>query len=241
MNVLNHNGQELEKQSAHFHSMTAQIRENRDLIMASHKCDVAATYLLQVMSEYAQQQNEIIQLIVDSRRSVVSHLLFTPKQLEKQLELVSKHVGGKFDTPRKIDVYACSKITHYVLGNQIVFKISIPLFKLKNCRLYKLTALPFLQNGKYLVIKSKPDFLLASLDKQFYQYSSETDVRRCKQLANRNGRNVFNHLAGDNCVLGEWKSDLFLDELSSGNEYIFVSNSPRKVKEMIMFYFQIFR
>lgn len=195
LNVLDHNGDELEKQSAHLQSLTLRVNEIQDILMAGHKFDSAVTYLLQMISEYSPR-DDILRLLMESRKSIVSHVLFTPKQIEDQLELISRHIGSNLVTPREIDVYSCSKITHFKLGNQIMFKISIPLFKLQKYRLFKVIPVPFAQNNVFSIIKNEVNYLATSTDNQFYQYLSEIDIRSCKYLSEpsemlRNGLGVW--------------------------------------------------
>lgn len=40
---------------------------------------------------------------------------------------------------------------------------------------------------------------------------------------------LFNHMSGDNCIVEKWGSELFLRQLSSTREYIFVTGTPKRV------------
>lgn len=247
LNIVKHNGDELEKQAFHFNQMVERIQNNSDQLTAQHNFDNAALYLSQIMSEYGQRQNEIINVISNTKKNVVSHTLITPFQIENQMELMAKNIGNKYTIPREIDFYSIGKIIHYKLNNQYIFKLTVPLFKPQKFRLFEVSAIPFKRNNEFLMIRLSTNYLLTSIDGQYYQNLKESTVRDCIPLSDGNEIichkpnfwytadhmdcvwNLYNHFPGDNCILDKIEPQFFVKELKIHNKFVFVTNQPKRI------------
>lgn len=192
-------------------------------------------------------QNEIINVATDTKRNRVSHILFTPPQIESQMELITKNVGNKYIIPRKIDIFSIGKIRQYRVRHQYIFKLSVPLFKPQKFRLFEVEPIPFKRNDEFLVVRPSADYLITSIDGQYYQYLKESTVQECVPLTD--GKNVvcdkpsfwltadrtdcvwnlFNHFPGGNCVLDHIEAQFFIRELKIHNRFVFVANQPKRV------------
>ena len=203
-------------------------------------------YLSQLINDYEQQQSDIIDILTFSRRSHISHVLFTPEQIDHQVELITKQVGSEYHVPKGIEVYSVSKISVVRLHNQIVFKLSIPLLGAKKFKLYKVIAVPTIHNKHTFVLKNNHKFMLTSVDRQLYQYLDNYD---CKPYQNKKALicdkpntfntaaksdcvwNVFNHLTKSTCEMRESRDTAFFESVSS-NKFLFVL--PEAVRVNIM-------
>lgn len=132
LNIVKHNGEELEKQAKHFNEMTGRIQNISDMIAAQQNYDNAVTFLFHLISDYEQKQDEIIKVTVESRKNSISHILLSADQVEKQIELIKKQVENKFIPPGELDIYSVGKISCHRVNTQYIFKITIPLFKPQN-------------------------------------------------------------------------------------------------------------
>lgn len=104
--------------------MITRVRENRDLMTSQHNFDNAVLYLSQIISQYEQRQDEIIDVITNTRRNMVSHTLFTPAQVESQMEMIKRHVGNQYTVPKELDIYSIGKVLHYKVNQQYIFKLT---------------------------------------------------------------------------------------------------------------------
>lgn len=199
--------------------------------------------MAQIIDEYAQRQSSIIDIITDSRRDHINHDLFTPTQIAKQIELIKRHIGPDYHVPNEYEIYSLGKISVFRIANQYIFKISIPLMKMRKFKLYAITNIPTIVNGRFLWVDNTRKFLLTSVDRQIYQFMD--DKNDCVQYRDKTtlicykptqwftaGKsscvwNIFNHLSHNNCELREKEPEKFLTSVD-GNKYVFVLNSPLK-------------
>lgn len=111
---------------------------------------------------------------------------------------------------------AVSKISVVRMFDQYIFKLSIPLLGAKRFKLYKIFPIPMTKAGSLFVVKNDHKFLLASIDRNLYQYMNNHD---CKPY--QNGRslvcdkpnkfftstksdcvwNIFNHMSKRMCEM----------------------------------------
>lgn len=142
LNIVKHNGEELEKQAGHFNVMVKRIQEYHHLATAHQNFDVAVTLLSQMISGFEHKQDEIIGITVDARKSSISHFLLSPDQVERQMDLIGRHIGNKFRVPSELDIYSISRISYHTTDDQYIFKIAIPLFKPLRYRVYEMISVP---------------------------------------------------------------------------------------------------
>lgn len=247
LNVVRHNGDEIEKQGVHLNQMITRVQENRNLMTSQHNFDNAVIYLSQIIAQYEQRQDGIVDVITNTRRNMVSHTLFTPVQVESQMDLIKKHVGNEYTVPRELDIYSIGKVLHYRVNHQYIFKLTIPLFKNQKFRLYEISAVPFRQNGNFLMVRPSANYLMTSIDGQYYQYLDESTVHDCVPLtegneivcdkpsvwftADRNECiwNLFNHFPGGNCKVDVVEPHFFIKELRTHNKFVFVTDQPKRI------------
>lgn len=179
LNILKHDENELEKQAHHFDVLTAQVQSLQDLVEAEQSLNDALLYLTQIINEYERQQTAIIQVVSDSRRDLINHNVLTFQQIEKQVDTMVKQVGTKYIVPGGVDVYSLSKITPYLVGNQYVFKISIPLLRPRVYKMYRIVPVPIKSGNKFLWIETKHKKLVASADRQKFHFADDLITSEC--------------------------------------------------------------
>lgn len=165
-NIVKHNGEELERQANHFNTMVKRIQEYYHMSSAYQYFDLAVTLLAQMISGYEHKQDEIVRITVDSRRNTLSHFLLAPDQVKNQMEVISGHVGNKFQVPNELDIYSISKITYHKINDQYVFKIVIPLFRPQKYQIYEINPVPIKINDRFMWIKSSFRYLITSVDRE---------------------------------------------------------------------------
>lgn len=244
LNIVKHDEEELEKQSHHFSVLTNQIQSLQDLVEAEQTLNDAILYLTQIVNEYERQQNAIIEVISDSHRDHVNHGLLTIKQIENQVEVIVKQVGTKYIVPGGVDLYSLSKIKPYLMGNQYVFKISVPLLRPQIFKLYRIVPVPIRSENYLLWIKTDHEMLIVSLDRQFFQFTNSKNIAECHEFgeqivcydpklwftADRIDCvwNVFNENSIEKCNFEKSLSENKFIELSN-NRIIYVCKDKTKI------------
>lgn len=181
LNILKHDEDELEKQLHYFDVLTSQIQSLQDLIEAEQSLNDALLYLTQIINEYERQQYAIIRIVADSHRDLINHGVLTFQQLERQVDIMTKQVGSKYIVPVGVDVYTLSKIRPYLMGDQYIFKISIQLFKPQMYKMYRIIPVPIQSRNffEFLWLKLGYKKLIASVDRQTYQFADDINVNEC--------------------------------------------------------------
>lgn len=250
LNILKHNDEELAKQAEHLNTICNKIKENRDFFEAFQHWDDAVIYLTHMISTYEQQQNEILKVTAECKKNSISHMLLAPQQIENQMEIIAKHVGNRLIVPRELDIYAIGSVSYYRTNNQYIFKISIPLYRPQKYRLFQIIPVPINRKDEFWWISNTFDYLITTIDRQYYQYVDETIVNVCVRLpgdgqfvcyrpmfwytANRADCTwyLFNHLQSTDCEFRQTKSFLYWKELRSENRFIFVTNKSVRINSI---------
>ncbi|XP_031639372.1 uncharacterized protein LOC116351416, partial [Contarinia nasturtii] len=181
LNVLKHHDDELAKQSKIFNDLVDQVRDKVDLIEDEQNFNDIVLHIQQIMSEYERQQDTIIHVVADSHRNLLNHGILSISQMAKQVELIKDQVGMKFMIPSGVDIFAISEVMPFLVGNQYIFKIVIPLLKPDLFGTYRIFKIPIRQNEKFLWIQLNSRFLLASNDRQYYQLADDLDIFNCNR------------------------------------------------------------
>lgn len=247
LNIVKHNGEELERQASHFNTMAKRIQEYSHQVTAQQNFDMIITFLSQMISDYGRKQDEIIRITVDSKRNAISHFLLSPQQVERQIDLISRHVGNKFLVPNELDIYSIGKITYHRVNDQYIFKIVIPLFKPQKYRIYEIISVPIKHDEHFMWIKNSFKYLIASTDREYYQYLTEANLNECVPLTNSDeimcekpnhwfmasredcAWNLFNHLQSGKCEFSSTNRFPFWKELKTGSQFLFVTDEPIKL------------
>lgn len=243
LNIVKNDHSSLQKQINHFNALTEAFKNRTNAIETEERLQNFFIYLTQIIDEYDRQQSAIIEVISDSKRNFISHELFTVSQIENQVEIITKQMGTEYHVPSGIEVYSVSKISVYRIKNQFVFKISIPLLNAQKYKLYKILPIPTIHENKFVWINTKEKLLLASVNRQFYQFIK--DMANCipygnKQVICDNPTfwytstkpnciwDIFNHLPREKCKIYETPSEPFVAGLDN-NQFIYVLSNPIKI------------
>lgn len=138
---------ELEQHNKQINVLSKLINETMDNYEVFQYFDMGIIQLLQVISEYEHQQNAILEILTDSHKNHVNHYLFPPSEISKQIKLISESVRNKFLVPEGNDLYKIIQIIPYITERQLVFKITIPLFKLEEFHIYKIVSVPMIDKS----------------------------------------------------------------------------------------------
>lgn len=244
LNLVKHDELNLQKQIEHVNTLADTFKNHSNEIENEEKLHNYFTYLTQVINEYDRQQAAIIQVITNSKRNYISHELFTPAQVERQVEIITQQVGTEFQIPTGIEIYSVSKISVYKINNQYIFKISIPLLKAQMYKLYEISRIPMINDNDFLWIENNEKYLLTSLDRKFYQFLDNFDG--CIPYMNKQALicekpthwftsnkedcvwEIFNHIPRTACKIVRKQASLFVTALSQ-NQFIFVVKDQAKV------------
>lgn len=241
--VLN-NGRELNNHVERINTITSIMKNQTNEMIIENNLHNFVTYLTQIIDEYERKQSAIIEVITDSGRKHINHELFTPTEVEKQIEIISKQMGSEYHVFRGSEVYMIGQISMYRLDMQYIFKISIPLLRQKSYNLYSISGIPTINNNEYLWIDGLSRYLLTSADRQVYQYMS--NLESCRQYTDEStlictkptpwftasksscAWNVFSHISHNGCNIIRKGPSVFFLSLDA-NQFIFVLNKPTRI------------
>lgn len=236
LKILKNDEIQMEKQTENFNNLLKFVSLNTDQMESHQSFSDAAIFLTQIIGEFEQRQNEILRTLLDSGKNVISHALFSPSQIEKQVELMQNQVGNKYTIPNGMDIYSIGKIRVNRANNHFIFQISIPLLSLQKYGVYRIFQVPFRKNDSFLQVQNAHGYLIAASDRQQYRLTESFDERACKPYADTiicDGPkywlthekstcvwNLFNHLSHDDCSLENCQSKSKIYELRA-NRFIF--------------------
>lgn len=228
LDIIKRGEYEKQKQADRFNEFIATVQNHTDAFIIENMLHSFFECFSQSIDEYERELSAIIDVTTDARREHIDHELFTPSQIELQIEIISKQVGSDYLVPSAVDVYSVGKISVYRLKHQYIFKLSIPLLQTQRFKLYKIIAVPTVQSGKSLILKNNHGFLLASADRQLFQYVDEykcipyhnglsliCDKPNQFFIASRSECvwNIFNHLPRDGCELAKFNDSVFFRDI----------------------------
>lgn len=190
------------------------------------------------------QQDAIIEIVWHAEKKSLNHNLFTPKQVRQQGEAIAQHVGSKFLVPMGADIYRTAEVFPIQAGNQLVFKISIPLLNPQKFKIFKIVQVPRLYNNElWWVYKSQiENFLITAVNREKFQVVLD----ECKQMNNDNMIcdrprtwnlispqyciwNLFNQNSETNCQAIQEPARTIFIELAADNKFIFVCSDKQQV------------
>lgn len=244
LNFIKHGESERKKHVDSFTEFANSISNHTQTLEIESNVQSFLIYLSLVIGEFEQQQEAIFDAITGSKRDHISHKLFTPTQVEEQIEAISRQVGTEFRVPSGMEVYSVSKISVYRIKNQYVFKISIPLLKPQKFKLYKIISVPTIYSNKFFWINNEHKLLLTSVDRQLFQYIDNTF--NCIPYENKRALicdkptqwftagksscvwDIFNHISKEKCVIDEKPMNIFFESLNN-NMFIFTIPDSYKI------------
>lgn len=213
--------------------------------------NAASMELLQLISEYEDQQNGIIEIMSNVHHNRLDHKLFPPQQVAKQLNIISNNVINKFLVPEGHDLYKPIDLTSEITRTQIIFKITAPLFKIAEFDIYKINSVPTIHGNELWWINGEHEYLLASYyNRQLFQFMSEVELSKCSNIKsnvfvcsaqrewltnakpNSCAWNLFIQISNQNCTLSKTAFRNVWIELRGLNQWIFVI--PNSIKLTII-------
>lgn len=239
LNILKDGDRAIMAQNKHIVSLNKKINENQNSTNAELLFNTIVMQIEQLISDYQQQQHAIFQVLWYSERGSINHNLFTPKQVEEVTKSISNHVGSKFLVPEGGDIYRISDVTSFKSGDQLIFKISIPLLNPQKLKIYKIIQVPQIHDNQlWWIYKSEVErFLITSTGREVYQFMQNLDdciqmrddiviCERTQRWTRGNTRycswNIFNQMIDTDCqTIHEPAHSMFI-ELANPNKFIFI-------------------
>lgn len=231
---------ELEKTKNQVNELFASAKIALDGFQAELHFNTAAIYLLQVIADYERQQDGILELLTDVNKNHVNHNLFTPGQIQKQIKIISEQVRNKHLVPEGNGLYRVIKVIPYVTQTQVIFKISIPLFKLDRFQIFKVITVPSIHKDELWWIENSYEFLMTSTNRQVFQLLTKAELSECveyqtdtlvcngprqwkmNQIVNCCAWNLFSQHSNTGCTTAKGRLDTMFIKLETTNKWIFV-------------------
>lgn len=144
-----------------------------------------------------------------------------------------------------LDLYKIIEITPYIGKSQLIFQISIPLFKLGKFRIHKIISVPSVHRNELWQIINIHDYVISGINRQSFQFMSENELSECLdyqvdvivcsmqstifcQVSNNCVWNIFNQFSNQNCNVTRSNLENVFVELA-GNKWIFVIPNTSKL------------
>lgn len=209
--------------------------------------NAASMELNQLISDYGDQQNAIIDIMANVHHNRLDHKLFPPHQVAEQLNIISDNVINKYLVPEGHDLYKLIDLTSEITRTQIIFRITIPLFKIAEFGIYKIMSVPTIHGNELWWINREHEYVLASSNRQLFQFMSEFELSKCNNIKlnvlacsgqrewSTNAKpdncawNLFNQISNQNCTLSKTPLKSVWIELKGLNQWIFVVPNPMKL------------
>lgn len=212
--------------------------------------NAASLQLNQLISDYESQQDAIIDIVSNVHHNRLDHKLFPPHQVAEQLKIISDNVINKYLVPEGHDLYKLIDLTSEITRTQIIFRISVPLFKIAEFGVYKIMSVPTVHGNELWWINKEHQYLLSSANRQLFQFMSEFELSTCNNFKSNvmacsgqrewatNAKtdncawNLFNQISNRNCTMSKTSLKDVWIELRGLNQWIFVL--PNSIKLTII-------
>lgn len=148
LNIVKDGASTLALQNKHIVAMNNQIKTLKNSTEAELIFNNVMTYVKQLLFDLKTQQDAIIEILWHAEKKSINHNLFTPKQVKQQGEAIAQQIGSKFLVPREADIYRTAEVYPIRSGNQLIFKISIPLLNPQKFKIFKIIEVPRLYQNE---------------------------------------------------------------------------------------------
>lgn len=247
MNILNNNGLELENQSQKIKQLSDTIQNGDTYFETAQNFDLSVIHLLQWIHDFEHQIDTILEVLYDSNKNHMNHILFSTSVLGEQLKFISDHVRNSFVVPGGNDVYKITKIKAYIIENQILFKLTIPLLKSEKFKVFKIFRVPSIHANESWWTDIPAPYMMVANNHQLFQFLDETQLNDCMEYqsdesvicdfpfhfftaqASHCAWNIFCQLSNDNCTVTRTRADSRIINLGQNNQWIFVIQSPQRI------------
>lgn len=187
----------------------------------------------------------ILEILTDVHKNHVNHFLFPPGQIHNEIGRISNQVKNKYLVPEGNDLYKILKINAYILKKQLVFKISIPLFKLDHFNIHKIIKVPSVHNNELWWINNTSEYLITSTNHKLFQFMSKLEFANClnfqpdvvvceqpqqwltSQVSNFCAWNLFHKNVDDDCTMIHGKLENVFIQLNQNNWIFIIPNATR--------------
>lgn len=217
LNILRVNGDELKRQNEQFMNLTKRIDKTMDEYAAASFFSDIVAHMIQEISDFDSQMDNLLETIFDGRKHHVNHNLFPPNQLALELKTISEHVRNKYLIPEGNHVYNLLSVKPHISTNQILFHISIPLFRLDVFKIFEIISVPFTGKNRTWSIHTEHEYLIVANDRTHYQFMKHSDLQRCTNFdeywvcwgpyqwimarVQSCEWNIFNEVSNENCTM----------------------------------------
>lgn len=164
---------------------------------------ISATFrIVMALTKYEATQNNIMNVLLDVHNNQINVNILAPEQLKTQLQKIHSAVDASILVPGEDahdelrSLYSIMSIQAIIAHNQIIFKITLPLIFNERFQLFKLIAVPTIQDNGYLWFEPSTPFLLTTLRRNYYYPMTELELGKCKAY-------------GKNSIICERKNQMF--------------------------------
>lgn len=181
MNILKNTHEEALNQADHMNELFALTRGINDTERAFQSLLSISLSIRDILIQYENRQNLLINIISDSHLNVANSLLITPNQLYNQLNIIRKYIdpGRSLVVEDAHILYNNMHIKPFISMDAIIFRITIPIFNNNKYRIFKIIPIPVNREMDYLWIQIEIPYLIISLDHHYYQLLTEMDYFNC--------------------------------------------------------------
>lgn len=176
---------ENEKTAENHQHILGELRGKIDgFVRKSEMTSSMATYMgmvRDILLQYELRQGAIFDVFMDARGSIVHPNLMTPKQIIEQMGIIRKRVDGLYIIPDLHELYRVMDVTPMVVGDNMFFKISVPLLGHQRYNAYKIFPIPMHRDSKFQWIIPENQYLVVATDRRQYTMMEEIRLERCKQ------------------------------------------------------------
>lgn len=160
---------------------TKNIQKELESISILQEFSLAAIATTNMVQNLKRVQDTLLDTMTDIYHGKINLHLLNPKQLSKELQIVSSQISNELTLPidsiqsTLYQIYKLLKIKARMTTEYFIFEITLPLISRDNFQLYHLLPVPAQINTNMLKVKTVADYVAINL-----RTASNEDLKSCE-------------------------------------------------------------
>ncbi|XP_058982640.1 uncharacterized protein LOC131804174 [Musca domestica] len=207
-----------------------------------------STHLMLSAIKLQITQAEIINVLTDTHHGKISPLLLAPHQLKEEISVIKANLPISHALPTSgdnlIQLYKLMSVKGAVTKYEIIFEVKIPLVNQQFFELFKIVAVPTIQNDTLIAIQPETEYISTDAHREEYILVKSEDISSCLKpnddeyicrnqqsklkknaLVNPCEINIFYNQSTSNCRLHKITGTAVWSQLHHQNKWIFATTA----------------
>lgn len=167
-------------------NMTNEQQQTNQLLSATLR-------IANALTKYEHTQTNILNILLDVHNGQINANILTPVRLRTELQKIHGIIDATILVPGEDaheelrSLYGIMSIQATTMHEQLIFRITLPLMLNRQFQVFKLISIPTRQNDKYIWFVPSTQFLLTTLQRNYYYPMREAELDKCASY----GTNAF--------------------------------------------------